>query len=128
MVIASRAAVTRYIVGEEVYGWLLHDSQQSKQHAHPRWAAFRLTGLPRWVQHDFGRPVTPLRLRVWGVGLRSGGVGRPRAAARWQQPGGVGLGPGRRPGELDQRPEAVYRALVVFVLESGGPHGVSGGP
>jgi hypothetical protein len=41
--IASPAAVTRYIVGEEVYGWLLHDSQQSKQHAHPRWAAFRLT-------------------------------------------------------------------------------------
>jgi hypothetical protein len=36
MVIASRAAVTRYAVGEEVYGWLLHDSQQSKQHAHPR--------------------------------------------------------------------------------------------
>jgi hypothetical protein len=43
MVIASRAAVTRYTVGEEVYRWLLHDSQQSKQHAHPRWAAFRLT-------------------------------------------------------------------------------------
>jgi hypothetical protein len=43
MVIASPAAVTRYTVGEEVYGWLLHDLQQSKQHAHSRWAAFRLT-------------------------------------------------------------------------------------